>query len=120
MGNLLRIAVIVMIGAVPNYLSAKRVPPPNVSPVIYKNVKYSAEGEGRTGSVVAVDVETGKELWRTEIFHVQLKPLLEEDVQWIFIDDLRLLNNALSVRDEKSRCYRLDLATRRAQKTNCP
>jgi hypothetical protein len=28
---------------------------------------------------------------RTEIFHVQLKPLLEEDVQWIFIDDLRTL-----------------------------
>jgi hypothetical protein len=119
MGNLLRIAAIVTIGAVPLQLSAKRVPPPHVNPVVYKNVKYSAAGDGRAGYVVAVDVETGKELWRAEIFHVQLKPLLEEDVQWVFIDELRLLNNALSVRDEKSRCYRLDLTTRQAQKTSC-
>jgi|SRR6266849_5619501 len=120
MGNLLRVAVIVTIGAVPLCLSAKRVPPPHVSPVVYQNVKYSAEGDGRIGQVVAVDVETGKELWKTEMFRVQLKPLLEEDVQWVFIDDLKLLDNALSVRDEKSRCYRLDLATRKARKTSCP
>jgi len=54
------------------------------------------------------------------MFRVQLKTLAREDVQWVFIDDLKLLDNALSVRDEKSRCYRLDLATRKARKTSCP
>ena len=120
MGRLFRVLVFVTIATAPFDMFAKRIPPPHVSPVVYKNVKYSAEGDGRTGYVVAVDVETGKELWKAEIFHVQLKALLEEDVQWVFIEDLKLLDKAFFVRDEKSRCYRLDLATRRAQKTSCP
>jgi len=119
MRNLL-VAVFVTIATLPLAVSAKRVPPPHVGPVVYKNIKYSAEGDGRTAYVVAADVATSKELWRTEIFHIQLKPMLEEDVQWVFIEDLRLLDKALSVRDEKSRCYRLDFATRRVEKTSCP
>jgi len=38
------VAVIVTIGAVPLCLSAKRVPPSACEPVVYQNVKYSAEG----------------------------------------------------------------------------
>ena len=83
------------------------------------NIEYSADGDGRTGYVVATEVATGKELWRVKIFHIHVKPWLEEDVQWVFISDLKLLDNTLLVRDEKSRCYRVDLATTHVHKSNC-
>lgn len=105
--------------AVPMTLSAKRVPPQPVSPIVHNNVKYSAEGDGRTGYVVATDDSNGTELWRAKIFHVHLKPFLEEDVQWVFISDLKLSGNALLVRDEKSRCYRVDLFTKHVQRSSC-
>jgi len=76
--------------------------PSACEPVVYQNVIFR-EGDGRIGQVVAVDVETGKELWKTEMFRVQLKPLLERTAV-VFIDDLKLLDNALSVRDGESRC----------------
>jgi hypothetical protein len=91
-----------------------------VNPVVKGNVKYSAQGDGRTGFVIASEVTTGKELWRAEIFHIHLKPLLEEDVQWVFINDLKLLDDTLLVRDERSHCYRVDLATRQVRKADCP
>jgi hypothetical protein len=70
--------------------------------------------------VVANEVTTGNELWRVEIFRVHLEPGLEEDVQWVFISDLKLLDSTLLVRDEKSRCYRLDLTTKQVKKSQCP
>jgi hypothetical protein len=106
--------------AIPITSSAKRVPPQPVSPLVHNNVKYSAEGDGRTGYVVATDDSNGKVMWRAKIFHVHLKPFLEEDVQWVFISDLKLSGNALLVRDEKSRCYRVDLSTKRVQRSSCP
>jgi hypothetical protein len=105
---------------VPITLFAKRVSPQPASPIVHNNIKYSAEGDGRTGYVVATDVSSGKELWRAEIFHVHLKPFLEEDVQWVFINCLKVTDSALLVRDEKSRCYRLNLDTRHVEKTRCP
>lgn len=113
-------SLLLMIAAISLNMSAKRMPPQPVSPVVRNNIEYSTDGDGRTGYVVATDVANGKELWRAKIFHVHLKPFLEEDVQWVFITDLKLVDNALSVRDEKSRCYRLDLATRYVRKTQCP
>jgi len=48
-----------------------------------------------------------------------VKAWLEEDNQWIFISDLKLSDDALVVRDERSRCYRVDLASRHVQKSRC-
>jgi hypothetical protein len=120
MRKVFSILVVVVLWAIPPNLSAKRVAPAPVSPVVNGNVKYSAQGDGRTGLVVASEVTTGKELWRVEISRIHLKPLLEEDNQWVFINDLKLLDGALLVRDERSRCYRVDLATRHVRKENCP
>lgn len=98
---------------------AKRLPPKPVSPVVYNGVEYSAQGDGRAASVVATDVATRKQLWTVEVFRTRINPLLEEDVQWVFISDLRMVGGALLVKDEKSRCYRLDLATKRIRKDRC-
>ena len=53
------------------------------------------------------------------MFTVHIKSWMEEDVQWVFITDLSLDSNALLIRDEKSRCYRLDLEKRRVKKDIC-
>lgn len=119
MKNLFAVALLLLV-AIPLTLFAKRVPPQPVNPVTHNNVEYSADGDGRTGYVVASDKASGKELWKAKIFHVHLKPFLEEDVQWVFINDLKLIDNTLSIRDEKFRCYRLDLSTRRVRRAPCP
>ena len=100
-------------------LSANRVPPQPVDPVIHDGVKYSAEGDGRTAFVVANKAATGEKLWSAEIFHIHVKPFLEEDVQWVFIRKLKLEGDELLVEDEKSRCYMLNLTTKHVQKTDC-
>jgi hypothetical protein len=119
MHKVLAALIVVAVFSIPSGLSAKRLEPKPVKPVVSANIEYSADGDGRTGYVVATQVATGKELWRVKIFHIHVKPWLEEDVQWVFISDLKLLDNTLLVRDEKSRCYRVDLATRHVHKSRC-
>jgi hypothetical protein len=68
---------------------------------------------------VASDAKTGRELWRLAIFETKIRPDLEEDVQWVFIIRLWFKGNDLVVRDEKSRCYRVDVATRAVEKASC-
>jgi hypothetical protein len=100
-------------------LWAKRVAPKPVSPVVHAGVTYSAAGDGRGGYVVATESSTGKELWRRKVFTVHIKFWIEEDNQWVFITDLKLDANALLIRDEKSRCNRLDLNKKRVKKESC-
>lgn len=90
-----------------------------MSPVLHAGVTYSAAGDGWGGYVVATETSTGKELWKIKIFTVHIKFGMEEDVQWVFITDLSLDSNALLIRDEKSRCYRLDLEKKRVKKDIC-
>jgi hypothetical protein len=99
--------------------AAKRVPPKPVASVVADGVRYSAEGDGREQYVVATDTSTGRELWRAEVFHTHIKSWVEEDVQWVFITNLRLMDNSLFVRDEKARCYSVDLKTHRVHKASC-
>jgi hypothetical protein len=98
---------------------AKRVPPKPVVPVVADGIRYSAVGDGREQDVLATDTSTGRELWRAEVFHTHIDFWLEEDVQWVFITNLRLTDNSLFVRDEKARCYSVDLKTHRVRKASC-
>ena len=113
------VLIAVTLAVISPNLCAKRLPHQPVSPITSAKVIYSADGDGRTGYVVANEVATGKELWRVRIFHIHVKPWIEGDNQWIFISDLKLLDSALLVRDERSRCYRVDLATRHVTKITC-
>jgi len=61
--------------------------------------------------VLASD-STGKELFRIKVFDTPIDPKLEEDVQWVFITDLKLSGSALLVEDEKGRCYSINLDTK--------
>lgn len=99
--------------------AAKRVPPKPVSPVTSGGVRYSAEGDGRDQYVVAVDATSGNELWKVKVFHNRVKFWVEEDVQWVFITNLKLAYKLLLVRDERSRCYAVDLTKKRVNKQPC-
>jgi len=115
----LRSFVLLAVLAVPTGLWGKRVPPKPVSPVVRAGVTYSVAGDGRAGYVVATETSTGRELWRVKVFTVHTKFWMEEDVQWVFITDLKSDAAALLVRDERSRCYRLDLNKKRVKKETC-
>jgi hypothetical protein len=102
---------------IPLGLFAKRAAPKPVPPVIQNGVKYSAPNDnGRIGHIVASEVRGGKTLWDIKIFEIEIDPKLEEDVQWVFITELHLGGNLLRIRDERSRCYSLNLATKKVKK----
>lgn len=96
--------------------SAKRAQPKPVSPVVIGGVRYAAGGNGVDEYVVAFDVSSGKKLWALRLVHNEHDPRLEEDVQDVYITDLKAIKGALLVRDEKSRCYSIDLLTKRVNK----
>ena len=98
---------------------AKRLAPKPVSPVSSGGIRYSAEGDGRDEYIVAADAASGSLLWKVKVFHTQIKPWMEEDVQTVFITALKLVGNSLFVRDESARCYSVDLITKHVRKQQC-
>jgi hypothetical protein len=80
--------------------SAKRLPPPNVKPVLSGGVEYSAHGDGTRAWVA--EVATDKELWTAKVFRIRTHWWKgEEDNQWVYISDLKLEPNALFIKDER-------------------
>lgn len=100
-------------------VSAKRVPPKPVTPVVSEGIRYSADGDGRNQYVVAEDAATGRSLWKVKVFHTRIRFWVEEDVQWVFITHLKVMNESLIVRDERARCYSVDLKERNVKKHAC-
>ena len=110
--------LLVVVFACVDSASAKRAAPKPVSPVVYQGVTYSAPNDnGRVGYILASDA-AGKVLFQIKVFETEIHPKLEEDVQWIFIRELKLTGSSLVVKDEKSRCYSVDLETK-AVKQHC-
>src|ERR1017187_8768570 len=72
-----------------------------------------------TPLATAKDVSGGKQLWKVRVFHTPIKSSVEEDVQWVFVTDLKLIDNSVFVRDEKARCYAIPLSTHRVRKAPC-
>lgn len=92
---------------------AKREAPTQVPPVDYEGVRYKAPNhDGRRGYVQAWDIDSGKMLWEVTIFRNRINPFLEEDVQWVFIEEMRIEKGYLVVISERQVSYRLDLKTR--------
>jgi hypothetical protein len=117
--KLLIAGVVLCVLALP--VLAKRGQPKPVPPVISGGIRYSAEGNGVDEYVVAADISSDKELWRIKVFHVEIDSSLEEDVQLVYITDLKPVDRSKSIliRDEKSRCYLLDFTRRHVTKQQC-
>jgi len=99
--------------ALPCLAPAKRAAPVKVEPVIYEGIRYVAPNDnGRRGYIEAWDVQTNKKLWELTIFTNGLKPGLEEDVQWVFINKLTIRDEMLMVTSERGATYQVDLRTK--------
>ena len=92
-------------------ISAKRPAPKPVLPVVVNSVEYSAPPK-TMGFVIATDTRSRKGLWRERIYVVRFNPLLERDVQDVFIASLSIERGKLIVINERGNSYAVDLATR--------
>lgn len=99
-------------------VSAKRVDPPNVPPVTFHGVTYTAppfpdDWPSMTfgGVIEAQDSATGKVIGRYQIYKNYRVPILEGDVQDVFIREMRLDSNSktLFLLDERDNAYTFDL-----------
>jgi hypothetical protein len=97
---------------------AKRIPPNPVSPVVFDGIRYAAEG-ATDQYVVATDAKSGNVLWRLKIFHNRSYFCLYRDVQLVYITELKRADNALWIRDERSRCYYVDLTKKHVRSSGC-
>jgi hypothetical protein len=97
----------------PYVISAKRIAPAKVEPVIHEGIRYVAPNDdGRRAYIEASDGQTNRKLWDLTVFTNRIDPTLEEDVQWVFITSLSLRNDMLVVTSERGMTYQIDLKTR--------
>jgi hypothetical protein len=97
----------------PYPISAKRIAPAKVEPVIHEGIRYVAPNDnGRRAYIEAWDGQTNRKLWDLTVFTNRIDPTLEEDVQWVFITSLSLRNDMLVVTSERGKTYQIDLKTR--------
>jgi hypothetical protein len=62
-------------------------------PVIHEGIHYSAPNDdGCRAYVEAWDIQTNKKLWDVTVFTNRIDPKLEEDVQWVFINALKIVS----------------------------
>jgi len=98
---------------VPPIAHAKRKAPPKVQPVIYEGVRYVAPNDdGRRAYVQVWDTKTNKMLWEATVFRNVIVPLLEEDVQHVYIKKMNIQDGKLILVAEDDRAYSVDLKTR--------
>ena len=95
----------------PALAHAKRGPKPKVEPVEHEGIRYTAHGDNKQQCVRALEIKTGKVLWDVTVFHNIIIPLMEEDVQWVFIKRMYIDENKLIVVAEDDRAYGVDLKT---------
>lgn len=96
----------------PSAAFAKRRDPNSVPPVVWQGVEYRAPLDvEHMGHVQAFDLASGRKLWETKVYHVWIIPLLEEDVQWVFISNMEVQGGTLLVKNEKGHSFRLNLKT---------
>ncbi|MEZ5594412.1 MAG: hypothetical protein R3F53_28475 [Gammaproteobacteria bacterium] len=106
-------------------VSAKRLPPAEVEPVVYAGVRYSVphwgfenDAKQNGGYVLATEIKTNKILWRKRIYKISYKPAMTKDVQDVFITSLEILQNenSLLITNEKNSKYKLNLETLKVEK----
>jgi hypothetical protein len=99
--------------------SAKRAAPTKIEPVIHDDVRYVAPNDdGRRAYIEAWDVQTNRKLWSLTVFTNRIDPKLEEDIQWVFINELSLHDGTLIVAPERGNTYQVDLRTKAITQSN--
>lgn len=89
-------------------IQAKRLAPDPIEPVYFDSIRYEVSG---MGVVRARDEKNGQEIWKNAIYKVSYNPILETDVQDVYITKLEVINGILLVRNEENATYKVDLKT---------
>jgi hypothetical protein len=93
--------------------SAKRIALAKVEPVIHDGIRYVAPNDnGHRAYIEAWNVQTNKKLWDLTVFTNRIEPGREEDVQWVFINELSVRDGTLLVTSERGKTYQIDLKTK--------
>jgi hypothetical protein len=93
----------------PAAAQAKRKAPVKILPVTYDGVRYTAPNDdGRRAYVQAWQVTTNKLIWEVTVFRNIINPLMEEDVQDIYIRQLSFRDGELIVISEDNRAFSVD------------
>ena len=96
---------------------AKRAAPSNVRPIVVNGVQYRAPLEvEKIGFVQAWDVAKNKLLWEKKVYSSTYNPLLERDVQWVFITELQLKDGLIFVNNERGERFSLDSNSKKVTK----
>ncbi|MCQ8128851.1 hypothetical protein [Methylomonas rivi] len=102
-------------------LTAKRLGPSEIDPVVIGNVRYEVIHWGKErglrqngGYIAAFDTANNKELWLLKVYDVAYDPDLESDVQDVFIVSMSkgFFSGKLHIKDEKGRNFIVDPDTR--------
>ncbi len=102
---------------IPSVAHAKRKAPPKVEPVVYDGVRYTAPNDdGRHAYVQAWQTSTNRMLWEVTVLRNRINPLAEEDVQHVYISQMRIRDGKLIVMIEDGRAFSVDLKTRAVEK----
>ena len=91
--------------------SAKRGAPKPVTPIIVDSIEYSAPDREMDYCIVARNIKTDSIIWKKRIYKIHYIKDLEQDVQWVFIDSIKIKNKNLLIRTEKDKYYKLNLET---------
>lgn len=100
----------------------KRLEPELLSPVMLGNTRFEAPLWGKSrdlaqngGHVVAINNETGEELWLATLYEIVYDPDMEEDKQDLFLTSLKVdaKNSRLLAEDERGRKFALDIFSRK-------
>ena len=89
---------------------AKKITPPKIEPLIYKNIKFVVPNTVQEmGCVQAWDVEKGKKVWEKKFYSVFMSPFVQDDLQWVFIISLSVEDGKLVVVNEKGSEYKIGI-----------
>jgi hypothetical protein len=100
---------------------AKRAAPSKVEPVVHEGIRYVAPNDdGRRAYIEAWNVRTNKKLWDLTVFTNRIDPKLEEDVQWVFIEAMRVEKGVLVITSERGNTYQIDLKTKAITQSGAP
>lgn len=108
--NMMRIifCILAISGMVCSLALAERMPPKEVAPIYYKGVKFIAP-TNKMGIVEAWDIETNKKVWEKKVYQVFFNPLMERDVQDVFISSLSIEGEKLVVVNERGKRFEIDI-----------
>ncbi|BCU75952.1 hypothetical protein [Luteolibacter sp. LG18] len=99
---------------------AKRAAPAEVKPVVYGDYTLSAPNQPANAGQVMMTDNKGKEVRHVlKVYQYPVDPLLEKDVQWVFITALKLEGDVITVTDEKNKTYTVDLREHLKKCTGC-